>query len=91
MTDLTEARKEIDKIDETMAMLFVRRMELVDKVNEYKAANSLPVRDQSREKAVIEKHIITVPEKWQASYRSFMRSVFKISRNYQNEKRKDQQ
>ena len=53
MEDLKDIRKEITKIDNEMAILFERRMELVVKVAEYKKHKGLPIFDPKREEQVV--------------------------------------
>ena len=48
MKDLKDLRKEITEVDNKMAELFVRRMELVHDVALYKMENGLPVLDPGR-------------------------------------------
>ena len=43
--ELEEARKNIDKIDNEMRMLFIKRLEEVNKVIRYKKEHNLPVPD----------------------------------------------
>ena len=55
--DLSECRKEIDKIDKELVELFERRMNVAIKVAEYKIENNLPILNEAREAEVIEKNI----------------------------------
>ena len=43
--ELEEARKNIDKIDSEMRMLFIKRLEEVNKVIKYKKEHNLPILD----------------------------------------------
>ena len=52
MEDLKDIRKEITKIDNEMAILFERRMELVVKVAEYKKHKGLPIIETKRQEQV---------------------------------------
>ena len=54
MADLKELRVEIDKIDEELVKLFVRRMEISEEVAEYKRENDLPILNKSREREVLD-------------------------------------
>lgn len=56
--ELEEARKNIDKIDNEMRTLFIKRLEEVNKVIRYKKDHNLPILDVSREKEVIEKTLL---------------------------------
>ena len=50
---LEEYRKEIDAIDAELVKLFLRRMDVTQKVGEFKKANGIPVLDAGREKQVL--------------------------------------
>lgn len=52
---LEEAREIINEIDVQMAELFVKRMRAAELVYEHKREFGLPILDQKRENAVIEK------------------------------------
>ena len=47
--DLKELRNEIDKIDDELVKLFVRRMEIAAQVAAYKKENNLPIFVPARE------------------------------------------
>ena len=49
---LNEYRKEIEEIDKEISKLFIRRMNVVSKVKEYKQINDLPVLDKNREEVL---------------------------------------
>jgi len=51
--ELKQYRDRIDAIDRQLADLFQQRMDVVDKVGQYKLARSLPVLDAGREKEVL--------------------------------------
>lgn len=84
MKDLQDIRLEINEIDKEIAKLYERRMDAVTKVAEYKMANGIPVLDQGREDAVIERNsaYITNPE-YKPFYVSFLKETMAISRTYQ--------
>lgn len=56
MNQLEEARKEIDRIDQELAVLFEQRMHAVSAVADYKKQQGLPVFDGTREREVIERN-----------------------------------
>ena len=58
MSELDNARKKINEIDEQMAKLYEERMKCSYKVAEYKIQNALPILDANREKEVIERKYI---------------------------------
>ena len=53
---LEEARKIINEVDEKMAELFVKRMRAAEMVYDHKKEFGLPILDEAREAAVIEKN-----------------------------------
>lgn len=56
MSELTEYRNEIDRIDLELTRLVEHRFNIARKVAEYKAQNDLPILDSSREDAVIQRN-----------------------------------
>ena len=83
MKDLQESRKQIDEIDQQLLELFQKRMQIVGEVAEYKKENHLSSNDPSREKAMLERNLEKVEEKWQPYYRDFQENMFRISKKYQ--------
>ena len=55
METLEEIRAKIDEVDERMAELFARRLELAKKAAQYKRAHSLPAEDAEREVQILER------------------------------------
>ncbi|WP_217907050.1 chorismate mutase [Candidatus Nanohalobium constans] len=49
---LEEYRKEIDRINHDLAELIAERMEVVEKVGEYKKENNMEIKDEGREEVV---------------------------------------
>ena len=81
---LEEARKIINEVDSEMARLFVRRMEAAELVFEYKKEHGLPILDQKREDAVIERNSALVEnEVFKEYYVDFLKDVMSVSRAYQ--------
>jgi len=88
MDELTAARAEINEIDEKMAQLFCRRMECSRIIGEYKAARGLPVRDEVREKELVERDFSYADSsEIKDSYMRFLRSVIDLSCEYQEKLR----
>ncbi len=82
---LEQARKTINEVDGEMAKLFVRRMEAVRQVAEYKQAHGLPILDEAREEEVVRKGSERVSDdELRAYYVNFIRENMKISRSYQH-------
>ena len=53
--ELKECRNKLDAIDSEILSLFFERMEVVQKVAEYKKENGLPVLAAAREKEILER------------------------------------
>lgn len=53
LKDLTEIRKELDKLDSSIIELLSKRMALIPSVAEYKKQNNLPRYQPEREKEII--------------------------------------
>lgn len=81
---LETARKEINETDRLMAELFVRRMEAVRNVAAYKKENGLPIYDEAREQAVLDRNVkyIEAPE-LRDFYLEFMQNTMNVSKKYQ--------
>lgn len=84
MQDLEQIRVEIDAIDKEMSALFQRRMDAAAAVARYKQANGLPILDQARENAVIEKNArrFNNPE-LEDFYTDYLKHLMSLSRQYQ--------
>ncbi len=85
MKELDRLRIEINKIDEEMAKLFVKRMKVVEGIVEYKQSTGMEVLDTAREKVVIEENSKRVTdEKLKKYYIEFLKGNMEISKNFQN-------
>lgn len=86
MNKLEEARKNINRIDKEMAILFQERMRCVEDVIEYKIENKMKILDSTREKDVIERNLSLVDNiKYKEYYREFIQNIMDISKKYQGE------
>ena len=84
MNKLEEARKIINETDVQMAELFVKRMRAAEMVYGYKKEVGLPILDQTRENAVIEKNTELIEDVvLKEYYIDYIKSVMSISRAYQ--------
>lgn len=85
MTDIEQARKTINEADKEIAKLFVKRMDAVKDVFEYKKAHGLPIYDEKREQCVIDKNSAYVKDEVIRSYYiDFLKSAMAISKKYQS-------
>ena len=86
---LEEARKTINEVDSKMAELFVTRMRAVEKVYAHKKKYGLPILDQAREQAVIEKNAGLVEDEiLKGYYIDYIKNMMSISRAYQHRMQK---
>ena len=84
MDKLTEARQEINAIDQEMAGLFERRMAAAKMIAEYKKERGLPIYDAAREQTVIERNSAFVNDYDVRSYYvRFLNDVMAVSKQYQ--------
>jgi len=82
---LEEARRIINEVDSQMAELFVKRMRAAEMVYEHKKEFGLPIYDQKREEAVIEKNAALVEdETLKGYYIDYLKNVMQVSRAYQH-------
>ena len=82
---LEEARKIINEVDSQMAELFVRRMRAAEMVFEYKKEFGLPILDQKREDAVIEKNTALIEDEvLKEYYHLYIKNLMSLSRSYQH-------
>lgn len=82
---LEEARKIINEVDAQMAELFVKRMRAAEMVFDYKKEFGLPILDEKREAAVIEKNLALVDDEvLKEYYNIFIKNMMSISRAYQH-------
>ena len=82
---LEEARRIINEVDHEMAELFVKRMRAVETVFDYKKEQGLPILDEKREAAVIERNSANVSDEvLKGYYIDYLKQVMAISRAYQH-------
>ena len=81
---LDSLRCEIDEIDLKMRELFVKRMRTAEAIAEYKLNNSLPIFDEKRERAVIEKNAVEISDAdLKEYYERFLVYTMSLSKDYQ--------
>ncbi len=82
---LEEARRIINEVDSKMAELFVKRMRAAEMVYEHKKEFGLPILDQKREDAVIEKNSALVEDEViKGYYIDYLKHLMSVSRAYQH-------
>ena len=81
---LEDARKIINEVDSQMAALFVKRMRAAELVYEHKKEFGLPILDQNREDAVIEKNSALIEDEvLKGYYIDYLKHLMSVSRAYQ--------
>ena len=81
---LDEARKIINEVDSKMAELFVQRMRAAEMVYAHKKKFGLPILDDAREQAVVEKNTELIKDEvLKEYYMDYIKNVMSISRAYQ--------
>lgn len=82
---LEQARNIINEVDAEMAKLFIKRMKAVEDICRHKMDFGLPILDQKREDAVIEKNSVLVEsEVLKGYYIDFLKHMMSVSRAYQS-------
>lgn len=82
---LEEARKSIDDIDAQLIDLFIRRMEAVESVAEYKKGHKMNVFDQSREQLILDRVEALAPRKYASYAKSLHKYIMELSRSRQRD------
>ena len=82
--ELCELRREIDKADEELARLFVRRMELSEQIADVKKSVGLPVRDEAREEEKLRSIERLLPAELRPYGVTLWETLFSLSRDYQS-------
>lgn len=83
--NLDDLRREIDKLDKNIVQLFEERMNLVEKVSEYKKENQIGILDSNREEELIAKNINYLKDKELELYlKEFYIHLMNISKAYQS-------
>ena len=81
---LNELRAELDDINAELADLLERRFEITDEIGELKRDNSAPVRDRTRELAILERVTAQLTDKDKAEdVGAVFEAVFAASRRRQ--------
>ena len=85
--DLKELRKEIDAVDREIVALFEKRMEISERIAEYKQQAGLPVRDETREaEKIAQVQNLTRTDFGRKHIEELYTLLFALSRKLQEEK-----
>ena len=86
MNELELARIKIDEADEEIRNAFLKRMNAVKDVINYKTKNNLAIFDSSREDIVINKNMALLKDKNVSKYyEDLLKYLMKLSKEYQEE------
>ena len=83
---LEEARQDIDKIDNQLKDLFLKRMKVSEAIAEIKAQSGDEIYKPEREKIVIVRLTEVVEPDLVDEYTQFVKKIMEISRDYQYKK-----
>lgn len=83
MEDLNELRAKIDTIDKDLLALFAKRMEVTQKVGEYKVGAGIQVLDAKREQEVLDSKAALAPQAIQSEARTLFETIMALSRRQQ--------
>ncbi len=84
MSELDLLRGAIDEVDRQIVYLFERRMEITQKVGEFKKRNGMPVLDSGRERDVLKKKVEWLHNpKLKTDVTALYETIMAISRNQQ--------
>lgn len=82
--NLKSLRNNIDKIDDEILELFIRRLSIVEDIYEYKKINGMNIYDQKRENEILQKIDKNMSvNKYKSELESLFKSIMKISSSYQ--------
>lgn len=86
MNSLELLRNEIDEIDERLALLFERRMNVSRLIAKVKADSNMDILDSSREDEVIKHNLANIiNEDLKKYYKPVVEKILEESKNYQKE------
>ena len=84
-TDLSALRSRINEIDDALVPLFLARMKVSAQVADYKRANGLPVRDEARERALLDRLSASAGDEMSPYVSELYERILALSRAYQEE------
>ena len=83
--ELQEIREQVRRADEEMAKLFVRRMEAVRKIADFKKERGLPIEDKEQENRVLETRSCLIEDPLMRSfYVCFLQNTMEVSKHWQH-------
>lgn len=82
-SEIKDLRKSIDALDDEIASLYVKRMEIAKQIGEYKVTNKLCVGDANREREIINRVTKNMPNDIKLYGKQMFESLFNTSKAYQ--------
>ena len=83
--DLNESRKNLDYIDDEILKLFIKRLNVVKGIAEYKKENNLPILQQDRENEVLERIAAKAGEDLAPYAKELFTDIMGISKDFQKD------
>lgn len=83
--DLNESRKNLDYIDDEILKLFIKRLNVVKGIAEYKKENNMPILQQDRENEVLERVSKKAGEELSPYAKELFVDIMKISKDLQKD------
>ncbi|NLE20540.1 MAG: chorismate mutase [Clostridiales bacterium] len=83
--ELEQYREELNRLDNQITELFVKRLEVAERIAWFKAARNMEVYQPEREKAVLARLRERVPPRHQGRLEALYGRIFEISRGVQEE------
>ena len=80
MKDIAELRRDIDEIDDKIAELFLKRMDMMEDIAEAKKGSSASISDPARERLILSRVTNAVGEKHEDAARLLFRTMFGITK-----------
>lgn len=84
--ELNKLREQIDKVDDELVKLFIKRMELVKLVSEEKARQKTNIENKDRENDILTRLKSSCPAELLPSLIRLYENIFEISKDFQKEK-----
>ena len=81
---LEKIRLEMDEVDDVMVDIFLKRMDVAEKVAAWKRENDMPVLDKTRERKKLTKILDSVPESRKSYVNALYNTLFEVSRSEQS-------
>lgn len=76
-------RKEIENIDQEIALLIEKRLKICQEIGEEKKKKNLPIFNQERENYLLQKNSSYVKKEYQEAYKNILKTIFEESKKLQ--------